>query len=107
MLAVTETVSWGVLCYALPVPLVPMREDLGCSTAQLAGGLSLALSTLAGIPVGRWLGRHPPRSMMLAGSVLAPAWLLETVERRERAPKTIVEQIRRKRRELVLPRRLR
>jgi hypothetical protein len=77
-----------------------MREDLGCSTAQLAGGLSLARSTLAGIPVGRCLDRHPPRSMMLAGSVLAPAWLLETVERRERAPKTIVEQIRRKRREL-------
>jgi hypothetical protein len=42
VLAVTETVSWGVLCYALPVLLVPMREDLGCSTAQLAGGLSLA-----------------------------------------------------------------
>jgi MFS family permease len=72
VLAVTETVSWGVLYYALPVLIVPMREDLGWSTAELAGGLSLALvvSALTGIPVGRWLDRHPPRTMMLAGSVL-------------------------------------
>jgi hypothetical protein len=37
VLAVTETVSCGVLYYAVPVLLVPMREGLGCSTAQLAG----------------------------------------------------------------------
>jgi MFS family permease len=72
VLAITETVSWGVLYYALPVLLVPMQEELGWSTAELAGGLSLALvvSALAGIPVGRWLDQRPPRSLMLAGSVL-------------------------------------
>ena len=42
-LSVTETVSWGVLYYAFSVFLVPMRDELGLSTAQLTGAFSLAL----------------------------------------------------------------
>ena len=70
-LSVTETVSWGVLYYAFSVFLVPMRDELGLSTAQLTGAFSLALlvAGAAGILVGRHLDRHAPRALMTAGSV--------------------------------------
>jgi len=79
-LSVTETVSWGILYYAFAVFLVPMRETLGVSTAQLTGAFSLgiAVSALAGIAVGRHLDRHSPRPLMTAGSLagvlLVVAW---------------------------------
>ena len=77
-LSVTETVSWGILYYAFAVFLVPMRDDLGWSAAQLTGAFSLALlvAGLAGIPVGRWLDRHGPRALMTAGSILAALLVL-------------------------------
>ncbi len=79
-LSVTETVSWGVLYYAFAAFLLPMRDDLGFSTAQLTGAYSLALavSAGAGIAVGRYLDRHSPRGLMtvgsLAGAGLVVAW---------------------------------
>lgn len=73
VLAVTEPVSWGVLYYAFTVLLVPMREDLELSTATLTGAFSLSvlLTGLAAVPVGRWLDVHGPRALMTAGSVTA------------------------------------
>ena len=67
-LSVTETVSWGILYYAFAAFLLPMRDDLGFSTAQLTGAYSLALavSAAAGIAVGRYLDRHSPRALMTA-----------------------------------------
>lgn len=79
-LSVTETVSYGVLYYAFAAFLVPMREDLGWSTAQLSGAFSLAIliSAVAGIPVGRYLDRRGPRGLMtlgaLAAALLTVAW---------------------------------
>lgn len=79
-LAVTETVSWGVLYYAFAVFLVPMGAELGWSRAVLTGAYSLALllSGLAAPFVGRWIDRHGPRALMTAGSVagvgLVLAW---------------------------------
>ena len=79
-LALTETVSWGVLYYAFSVFLVPMGEELGWSPATLTGAYSLALlvSGLAAPLVGRWLDRHGPRALMtaasVAGVVLVLAW---------------------------------
>jgi MFS family permease len=72
VLAVTETVSWGVLYYAFAVFLVPMQRELGWSKGELTGAFSLALATaaLAAFPVGRWLDRHGPRSLMTLGSLL-------------------------------------
>lgn len=72
-LAVTEIASWGVLWYALPVVLSPMVEDLGWSRGALVGGFSLAVvvSAVAGVAVGRWLDRHPPRVLMTTASLLA------------------------------------
>lgn len=77
-LAVTETVSWGIVYYAFAVFLVPMEAELGWSRATLTGAYSLALliAGLAAIPVGRWLDRHGPRALMTAGSVAAVLLLL-------------------------------
>jgi MFS family permease len=71
-LAVTETVSWGVLYYAFSVFLVPMQEDLGWSPAALTGAYSLALlvSGLSAPVAGRWIDRHGPRALMTTGSLL-------------------------------------
>ena len=72
-LAVTETVSWGVLYYAFAVFQVPMRAELGFSAATTAGAFSLAvlLAGLAAVPVGRWLDRHGARGLMTVGSIAA------------------------------------
>src|SRR5919204_3663363 len=80
VLAVTETVSWGVLYYAFAVFLPSMQSALGWSKTELTGAFSLALATsaLAAFPVGRWLDRHSPRPLMtlgsLAGALLVLAW---------------------------------
>ncbi|MBI2760325.1 MAG: MFS transporter [Chloroflexi bacterium] len=79
-LAITETVSWGLLYYAFTVFLTPMQHEFGWSRSAMAGAFSLALliSGLAGVPAGRWLDRHGPRVIMTAGScaatVLVLAW---------------------------------
>jgi MFS family permease len=80
VLAVTETVSWGVLYYAFAVFQMPMQHELGWSKSELTGAFSLALATsaLAAFPVGRWLDRHSPRPLMtlgsVAGALLVLAW---------------------------------
>ena len=78
-LAATETVSWGVLYYAFSVILVPLRAELGWSTAALTGGYSLALlvSGLAAPFAGRWLDRHGPRALMTTGSVAGSLLVLD------------------------------
>jgi MFS family permease len=70
-LAVTETISWGILYYAFAAFLVPMQRELDWSTAALTGAYSLALlvSGLAAMPVGRWIDRHGPRLLMTLGSI--------------------------------------
>lgn len=75
VLAVTETVAYGVLYYSFAVFLAPMRAELGASTAQLSGALtlSLALSGLGAVVVGRWLDRFGARWVMTGGSLLGGA----------------------------------
>ena len=70
-LAITETISWGVLYYAFSVFIKPMETELGWSRAQLTGGFSLALLVAGAMayPVGSWIDRHGPRLLMTAGSV--------------------------------------
>lgn len=77
-LAVTETVSWGVLFYAFSVFLVPMQQDLGWSTPAITGAYSLALlvAMLLSPPIGRWLDRAGPRVPMTCGSLLGTVLLL-------------------------------
>jgi len=79
-LAATTTAGYGVLFYAYGVLLGPMRHSTGWSRSFLSGTFSLALvvSAAAAVPVGRWLDRHPPRRLFLAGSaagaLLVAAW---------------------------------
>src|SRR2546430_11092524 len=69
-LAVTVTVSYGVLTYAFGIVLVPMQRELGWSRIELAGAFSLALAAwaLAGVPVGMALDRYSPRTLLTGGS---------------------------------------
>jgi MFS family permease len=78
VLAVTETVAYGVLYYSFAVFLVPMRGELDASTAQLSGALTLAmaLTGLGAVVVGRWLDRYGARWVMTAGSLLGAASVL-------------------------------
>jgi MFS family permease len=71
-LAVTVTVSYGVLTYAFPVLFVPMQRELGLSGTQLSIAASIALgaAAVAGVGVGWLLDRRDPRLVMTAGSVL-------------------------------------
>ncbi|HEU0164756.1 MAG TPA: MFS transporter, partial [Thermomicrobiales bacterium] len=77
-LAVTETISWGILYYAFSVFLVPMHDDLGWSVTAMTGAYSLALlvSGLLAPLVGRWLDRRGPRGIMTAGSAVGVIALL-------------------------------
>src|SRR5688572_19075455 len=77
-LAVTETVSWGILYYAFPVLLPAMERDLGWSRTTLIGAYTLAVivSGMAALPVGRLLDRRPARPLTTTGSILATLGVL-------------------------------
>lgn len=72
VLAVTQTVGYGVLYYAFAVVLRPVAADLGASTTTVTGALTVAVlvSAAAAVPIGRWLDRRGGRGLMAAGSVL-------------------------------------
>ena len=79
-LALTETISWGIVYYAFSVFLSPMEADLGWSRSELTGGFSLSLLVMGAMafPVGAWIDRHGARLLMTAGSIgaslLVIAW---------------------------------
>jgi len=77
-LAITETISWGVLYYAFAVFMVPIQSELGWSQIAITGAfsLALALSGIAAVPVGRWLDRRGARLLMTTGSCLATLLVL-------------------------------
>jgi MFS family permease len=77
-LAVTETVSWGILFYAFSVFLVPMQQELGWSTPAITGAYSLALlvAMILSPLLGRWLDRAGARIPMTLGSILGTLLLL-------------------------------
>lgn len=74
-LALTETVSWGILFYAFSALLVPMQEEFGWSATAITGAYSLSMlvAGLAAPFVGRWLDRRGARGLMTAGSILGTA----------------------------------
>jgi MFS family permease len=75
VLAVTETVSYAALFYCFAVMVVPMRADIGVTTAQASGALTLAIAVtgVAAVPVGRLLDRYGARWLMSGGSLLGSA----------------------------------
>lgn len=77
-LAVTTTVSYGVLYYAFSALLEPMRHDLRISATAATGALTLAslVSAVLAVPVGRWLDARGGHAVMSIGSVIAAAAVL-------------------------------
>lgn len=77
-LAITETVSYGVLFYSTTVFITPMMAELGWTRAELTGAVSLSLvvAALVGGLTGRWLDQHGPRGLMTVGSLLTVGLVL-------------------------------
>jgi MFS family permease len=78
VLSLTETISYGILSYAFPVFLQPMERELGWSRVEMTGAFSLSLlvSGVAAIPIGRWVDRHGARALMSFGSLAAALLVL-------------------------------
>ncbi|WP_354645191.1 MFS transporter [Kitasatospora camelliae] len=76
-LCATQITSWGILYYAFPVLLPHITADTGWSTPQATAAFTAALliSALAGIPVGRIIDKHGPRTVMTTGSAVGAAAL--------------------------------
>src|SRR5581483_2552920 len=77
-LAVTETISWGILYYTFAVVLPAMERELHWSRIAMTGAFSAALlaSGVAAPLVGRWLDHRGPRLLMTAGSCAATALVI-------------------------------
>ncbi len=77
-LAITETVSYGVMFYAFSVFITPMEAELGWSRAELSGAFSLSLliTGIVAFPVGYWLDKHGSRLLMTVGSIGATIMVL-------------------------------
>ncbi len=79
-LALTETVSWGVLYYTFSVLLVPMEQELEATRGEISLVFSVAIvvRAVASPVAGFWVDRHGVRSLMTAGSIggvlLTVAW---------------------------------
>jgi predicted MFS family arabinose efflux permease len=72
VLAVTQTVGYGVLYYAFSVLVTPIAAELGVPTAAVTGALTVSTLTAAAsaVPLGRWLDRHGGHASMTLGSAV-------------------------------------
>ena len=73
VLAITETISWGIVYYAFSVFITPMQAEFGWSIGEMTGAYSLALLIMGAmaLPVGFWIDRHGARLLMTVGSIAA------------------------------------
>jgi predicted MFS family arabinose efflux permease len=71
-LAVTQTVGYGVLYYVFGVFLGPMSDELRISPVTAAGAMtvSVLISGVLSVPIGRWLDARGGHGLMTAGSLL-------------------------------------
>lgn len=78
VLAITETVSFGVLYYSFSVFITPMEAELGWTRGEITGAFSLSLliTGFIGVPVGHWLDKRGARLLMTAGSIGATVTIL-------------------------------
>jgi predicted MFS family arabinose efflux permease len=76
-LAITQTVGYGTLYYAFAVFLTPLAADLHTTATAVTGAftVSILVSAVLAIPVGRWLDHHGGQALMTAGSVLGALML--------------------------------
>lgn len=73
VLSITQITSWGILYYAFAVLSAGIVEDTGWTRTAVTGAFSLSLvvSGVVGIVLGRRLDTFGPRRIMTTGSVLA------------------------------------
>lgn len=71
VLALTETVSFGVLLYAFSVLILPMERELGTTRGALSSALAAAAiaRALTAPLIGGWIDRRGVRWLMTVGSV--------------------------------------
>jgi len=76
-LAITETISWGIVYYAYSVLITSLEAEFGWSRSVVTGAFSLGLlvSGVMAIPVGIWLDRHSARGIMTLGSIAAAIFM--------------------------------
>lgn len=67
-----QIVSWGILYYGLITAGSRIAQETGWPLALVTGlfSISLVVSAILGILVGRWLDRRGPRLIMTAGSIV-------------------------------------
>jgi hypothetical protein len=72
-LAIGQFVGWGTLYFSFPLFVAPMQAELGWSSAELNGALSLGLLTtgLGSIPAGSWVDRRGGHGLMTMGALAA------------------------------------
>lgn len=77
-LAVTQTVGYGTLYYAFAVFLTPVATELRTTTTAVTGTftVSILISAVLAVPVGRWLDHRGGRALMTAGSLLGAVLLV-------------------------------
>lgn len=77
-LALTTTLSYGILYYAFSVMVQPMEAEMGWGRGQTSLGYSIfvLLCGAMAIPYGRWVDRNGARGLMTFGSVVAAALLV-------------------------------
>lgn len=77
-LAITETLSYGVIYYGFTVFITPMQEQMGWTLSQITGAFSLGLlvSGFVTLPVGTWLDKYGARFLMTIASILATFLLI-------------------------------
>lgn len=77
-LAITETLSYGIIYYVFTVFITPMQAELGWSIADITGAFSLGLlvSGFVTLPVGVWLDKYGARFLMTIASILATLLLI-------------------------------
>jgi predicted MFS family arabinose efflux permease len=71
-LAVSQLVSWGVLFYGFAVTSSAISDDTGWSEGLVSGAFAVGLlvAGLGAPTVARALGRHDPRVVLTAGSLV-------------------------------------
>lgn len=78
VLAITETLSYGMLIYAFSVFVVPLEQHFGWSRTLITAGVTAA-QIVAGVlawPIGVWLDKHGARWLMTAAALWAAVWFV-------------------------------